>query len=360
MNLLNLLGQAVNGAGFGIDDDEEKDPNNRIVVEASRNDGGPTMADLAAPDVPVSDPRPVLSDRSGLRPPTREQQKEIVPRSGIFGLKGTFRDVLGYLGDGLLMASGEDAAYMPKRREEKKADALFGMTGGPKDQREAIERYTQFDPEGGREMYDKYQQQMGREAALEGQNKAREALNSDRIYTNKKEARAQIARWYAAAGDDPAKQAVAGQYAKQLIEMNEFDPMEFGLDDDGMTAQEMAVTAGGDMTVNQIRNLPLAESRTRQGERRTDLAEDTFDEKKKGGMFQRPPPRPPAGRQPRSQTALEYYQAIDAKPPSKRTEGERNFYKKFGTGGGKSSRLDGLPPPPPAKGAPASRFRRVN
>ena len=46
------------------------------------------------------------------------------PRTGMFGIKGTFRDILGLLGDSLSSATGGDTYYNKRREQEKYADAL--------------------------------------------------------------------------------------------------------------------------------------------------------------------------------------------------------------------------------------------
>jgi len=56
---------------------------------------------------------------------------------GMFGVKGTLRDVLGLVGDSLLMGGGGKAMYQPARQREKESDALQGFTQNPQ---AAIER----------------------------------------------------------------------------------------------------------------------------------------------------------------------------------------------------------------------------
>jgi hypothetical protein len=45
-------------------------------------------------------------------------------RKGMFGIKGTFRDILGLVGDSLRGGSGASLLYTPHRQQEKYADAL--------------------------------------------------------------------------------------------------------------------------------------------------------------------------------------------------------------------------------------------
>ena len=45
-------------------------------------------------------------------------------RRGMFGVKGTLRDILGVLGDAFLIQSGNAPIYGPTRREERISDAM--------------------------------------------------------------------------------------------------------------------------------------------------------------------------------------------------------------------------------------------
>lgn len=46
------------------------------------------------------------------------------PHKGMFGIKGTARDILGTLGDAFLTQAGKDPIYRPQRQSEKQSDAL--------------------------------------------------------------------------------------------------------------------------------------------------------------------------------------------------------------------------------------------
>lgn len=56
---------------------------------------------------------------------------------GMFGTKGTLRDVLGTLGDAFLTQSGNQQIYAPQRERERRSDAMAGFTDDP---RAAVER----------------------------------------------------------------------------------------------------------------------------------------------------------------------------------------------------------------------------
>lgn len=52
-------------------------------------------------------------------------------RKGMFGLKGTLRDVIGTIGDAFLVNEGIDPLYMKRRQQERESDALAGFTDNP-------------------------------------------------------------------------------------------------------------------------------------------------------------------------------------------------------------------------------------
>lgn len=53
------------------------------------------------------------------------------PRKGIFGLKGTARDIVGLLGDAFLVQGGADPIYLKRRQEEAFADSLNTFGSDP-------------------------------------------------------------------------------------------------------------------------------------------------------------------------------------------------------------------------------------
>ena len=66
---------------------------------------------------------------------------------------------------------------------------------------------------------------------------------------------------------------------------------------------------------------------------------------------------PPAPRQPRAQSTLEYFKEVDRIPESKRTKGQKAFYEKYtSSGSGKKSPLSGLTAP--AAGTPPKQTKK--
>lgn len=86
----------------------------------------------------------------------KEQTSFMMPQSqdpvhkGMFGLKGTPRDILGILGDALLVGSGNKAMYMPGRQNEKIGDAMLGFGQDPM---KAIAGVSAIDPVTGQKYY---------------------------------------------------------------------------------------------------------------------------------------------------------------------------------------------------------------
>lgn len=52
-------------------------------------------------------------------------------RKGMFGLKGTLRDIIGTVGDAFLINEGADPIYSKRRQQERESDALAGFTDNP-------------------------------------------------------------------------------------------------------------------------------------------------------------------------------------------------------------------------------------
>lgn len=73
---------------------------------------------------------------------------------GMFGVKGTLRDILGTLGDAFLVQSGNKAVYQPNKQKERESDALGGFTQDPLG---ALERLSQVNPEAAQKAYQAYQ-----------------------------------------------------------------------------------------------------------------------------------------------------------------------------------------------------------
>ena len=75
-----------------------------------------------------------------------KETEEASQRRGMFGMKGTLRDVIGVLGDAFLIQSGNAPIYAPTRRRERISDAMAGFTQGGQEALNAAERVGYYDP----------------------------------------------------------------------------------------------------------------------------------------------------------------------------------------------------------------------
>jgi hypothetical protein len=304
--------------------EEEYDPNAPIEVMGSRGRSEPERPVYGDPEErPITRQRYVLNDDR--MAPTKEELKEIVPRSqGYFGSKGTLRDILGGLSDAFLVQGGGDFEYKKLRDRERKGDAMFGFTNNPQ---QAIERlaaggYT----DEAEELQKNFATQEQNKRVLDSQDAGRQSQIKDRDFDNRDKGYNRIARWTAAGVPYPQLVTAAKQYGILEEELN-----ALGISPD-MTPEQRKQIGGMDMTVNQQMQIPFTERRVQVAERGAATGEQNAQSNRIRAN------RPPAGRAPRSQTELEYFQSIDKKPAAQRTQGEKDFYKKYTQGTGRGSR----------------------
>lgn len=94
-----------------------------------------------------------------------QQPLEGLPQhKGMFGVKGTFRDILGLLGDSLSVGTGGSAIYQPKRQQERLSDAMVGFTDS--NPLPAIQRIAAENPELAQKMHEKYLADVARQEKL--------------------------------------------------------------------------------------------------------------------------------------------------------------------------------------------------
>jgi len=118
--------------------------------------------------ITVTSPRiPQREIQDDTRPaPQKKYMEELIPRKGMFGVKGTLRDIIGTLGDAFLVQSGNKAVYAPQREKEKLASALYDFTENPT---EALERVAAIDPNAALELYQAVAIKQLRQDALDRQ-----------------------------------------------------------------------------------------------------------------------------------------------------------------------------------------------
>lgn len=247
---------------------------------------------------------------------------------GPFGIKGTFRDILGTIGDALLISGGADRIYAPKREQEKMAAAMAGFT---QNQQAAIERMAAINPAAAQEMAEKLAQQRYQQGVLENQRVQQQSLDANRKATQGRYLRQQIANLF----NSPAAQAnpeQALQYAMSAAANANFSLEELGISPD-MSSEEMAAWANFNFPVGQ-------QVRAEQGERRLDQGEERIEISRN-----RPGPRP------RAETDSERYIRIGNTPKAERSAGEQAWYEQ------KSKGTRREPKQPRQPGSEKNRFR---
>ncbi len=313
-----------------------------ILVQGRVRDVERPTADMPrygdAPSRPEVIPRYILNDDRIA--PQPEELDEILPRKGMFGVKGTLRDVLGVLGDAFLVQGGGKAIYQPQRERERAGDALFGFSQEPE---QAIERLTAVNPELAAEVQNQYLQNQYQQGMLESTNANRKDQANNRLRDDLRTARNQVGRWMQAA-DTPAKQAVALRYVERMANELGVTMEDLGFDTDGLSEDERAILAAGDMTVNQQVQVPFKE-------RSLDIAQQNADAHTTNAN------RPRASAQPRAQTDREAFFEIGKIPPEKRTQFQKDFYEKYAHGT-RRGLLDSLGVDTPTSTG-KSRFRPV-
>jgi len=206
--------------------------------------------------------------------------EEAADYKGMFGVKGTLRDVLGLLGDAFLVQGGANKVYEPRRQQERAAASMAGMSRDPY---AAGERTIGVDAALGRDIIDQADQQAFRRQQLASQDAARQSLIEERARKARKAATdyaqsvlfqpgaitadgslspgaMQALRFAATAGEIPVEQLVA--------EISEANP------------EAARLFAGAGMTVNQQRTagqrdeqLEIGRRNATSGERRAATGE---------------------------------------------------------------------------------------
>jgi hypothetical protein len=333
-----LMGQQI--AAGALPPEEEE---NIITVTAPQGRPEGVMPNYGdAPERPRIDPNYVLNDDRIA--PSEEELREILPRRGMFGVKGTLRDILGTLGDAFLVQSGNKEIYAPQRERERMGDAMFGASQNP---RQAAERLAAGGfADQSRQLLEQVstdEYRSAQQASLEG---TRQDQAANRREDNLTVLRNLTARRLQAAGDRPDAVQYAIQLAMQDAQRLGISMADLGIQP-GMTPEQMDVVAGGDMTVNQQVQVPFTERRVATGEYNAQTGRINANRPRN------PPPRP------RADTELEYYRAVSEIPENDRTPEERSFMRRYieGTGGRGGSGRSAPPPPATTTGR---QFRVLN
>lgn len=242
-------------------------------------------------------------------------------RKGMFGMKGTLRDVVGLLGDAFLVQGGGKAMYGPQRERERLADAMTGFTQQPQAASERV-AYNGFADEASKLWNDTQTQQINQGTLAAKQEEiARKALeDGDQRYKQY----ATLFSQYAGSADAEtwprAKEILKtlkqrGGLGEEFVIPDEYDPRLM-----------RTYQFGGMPATNQVRSVDKNEDQAWDREK--------FGRAEAGRMAR---DNPPAARQPRSQTDLEYFKEVGSIPEARRTQAQKDFYKKYTQGTGRGS-----------------------
>ena len=277
--LRSLLGGQVAGSMIGpdfLDDMERRDATGAIVgneivvpgvdrprpapeppVETATVKPSPMQVNLQQQDVRddfiMGNAKPVSM--------AREAEKDTAlnsDRRGLFGVKGTLRDILGIVSDAFLVQSGNQPLYMPRKLEESWSDAMAGFSESPEAERMAIERAMRVD---GRRTQEFLQQSRLNQTNMGNLSLRGEELGRDK--TN--DLRKQLTGLAAAAVNGTPEQKAE---ALRIIQQNTANLPE----DDVLRSGNLELIAGSGATPNQMLTLPLTERRVEDAEERTKIA----------------------------------------------------------------------------------------
>lgn len=245
-NLLNFLGQAV---GFPVGQETIPEMNDPRQIEVSKRVQRPQMSpqDL----VPRSlDNRDFIAERDQ----ALQNGRDSTTHKGMFGTKGTLRDILGLVGDAFLVQSGNKPLYRTKREQEDIGDAMAGFT---QDYQGAAERTSGLDPELAYKLNDQGLTDQQKREALASIDANRQSMMQDRQWTNIDQARERLSRLFNLPGAQ--KNPAMAMRQAQLIARSAGTTLEnLGVTPD-MTPEEMAMYGSSGMTPYQQEQLPIAQ-----------------------------------------------------------------------------------------------------
>lgn len=240
------------------------------------------------------------------------------PREGMFGVKGTLRDVLGLIGDAFLVQGGASPMYLPTRQKEMLEDKMVGFSNDPVAAAERVGGPL------GMELLGKEEERKLKLAQQQSLADSRTSAIEARDYNRLKDARllAQgILSQPGAYGPDgslsPDAQGILTTVARQAgVSLQD-------LVGENLSPQALRLLGEAGMTVNQQRMLPIQQQRA-----------DASTSQAQSAAVRAA--RPPAGRAPAQITEAQMLDNFLKIPPNQRTTEQQNFIDKKTqpTGGG--------------------------
>jgi hypothetical protein len=278
----------------------EQDTTNNIPVNMDR------MPKFSSEDDPNAGP--VFLGNTGNVQATEQavrKGQEVSDRKGMFGVKGTLRDVLGLVGDAFLVQGGRNPYYQPLRRQENISDAMAGFTENPE---AAAERVAYYDPKMGQEILTDAETSLLKKAQLESLKSSRASDIQTEELARFKRVRDIVAGLFNTPGA-----VVDGKINPQALQVA--DRMAKAA---GLTLEDLLITA--DMDEQQVREYAMSaldpykqetledrDATIAQGDRNATSREISA----RASMIRAQ--RPPAGRAPANPTEASEFARIRAK-----------------------------------------------
>lgn len=232
------------------------------------------------------------------------------PRQGLFGMKGTLRDVIGILGDSFLVQSGNAPMYAPQRMRELQQDQMVGFTNDPMAAAERVGGET------GMSLMEAEQERQLKEAQVQSLNASRQNLADSRDYTQIKDARMLAQRILSQNGaylpDGSLSPGAISLLQSAARNANTTVEQLIGQD---TSPDTLRLFGDSDMSVSQQRQLPFTERRVAAQESQARSSATRAA-------------RPPAPRNPPQPTRASMLDAFLKIPPAQRTPEQRAFIQR--------------------------------
>ncbi len=283
-----------------------------IVVERSIEDEAPPPASIGSrgPTAPNMSNLDYLEELQYV-------QEQAPERKGRFGTKGTLRDVLGTIGDAFLMQSGNAPMYAQKRNQERMADAMVGFSQDPLAAMERLANAGYGDQAAA--MQQQFMKQLNDAQTQQLRQAGHELDQQKNLQKSYEDYGALFSQMMGAANPETYPRLIPiMQRIKEVGGLGD----EYQIPDVFDENYAAAIAQGG-MPVSRQITAQQGERRLDQGDRRIGISQQNADTARINANRPRSTPRP------RSQTTLEYFQQIGAKPESQRTQAEKDFYKKY-------------------------------
>lgn len=338
---------------------QAQEPTEDILVQGQRGPASVGEAPELDPDA-YATPAPVSLENDDWVEEGIAWEKSRPKRAGMFGMKGTLRDVLGTLGDAFLVQGGAKPVYAPRKEQEREMDAMAGFSANPL---AAVERLVAAGrTEEAAELYDDIQQNKVRTAQMESLKASREDQAMTRGQARFDKARLYTSALLNAAGDDPERLGYALQQAERAAAAAGTTLEELGIEE-SMTPAQREVYAQAGMNTYQQEGLKYRERALDQTDRRIDITEQQGAQRiaiaRQNAETARQRMLKSGSRgSNRAETTLEYFKALEKIPADQRSPDQNAWMRKY-TGQNTSTNRSNRRPVKPTSGT-GSRPRIVN